>query len=196
MPNLRRRRAPLAGILTAAVLLAGSAAFAPSRGRAAPADAFCSVRPPIKFSAQRTRGIVLDATAVVRVRAIGAAPAPPGARASGYYMAFQVLEVLKGTPASDTLVFMGVPDDRDSFRPEDEDEVPYLSYHRWSAGDCITALYRPGAEYLLLLGRRVNGEPLHPYWQILAPTNEQIRGPDDPWVRWVRTVLESRRTDG
>ena len=28
-----------------------------------------------------------------------------------------------------------------------------------------------------------------PYWQSLAPTNEQVRGPDDPWVAWVRKEL-------
>lgn len=32
-------------------------------------------------------------------------------------------EVLKGTLAADTLVFMGGLDDRDSFRAEDEDEA-------------------------------------------------------------------------
>jgi hypothetical protein len=45
--------------------------------------------------------------------------------------------------------------------------------------------YRRGAEYLLLLTREQAGE-LTPYWSPLAPTNEQVSGPDDPWIQWVK----------
>ena len=30
---------------------------------------------------------------------------------------------------------------------------------------------------------------LTPYWAALAATNEQVRGHDDPWLRWVRTAV-------
>jgi hypothetical protein len=56
-------------------------------------------------------------------------------------------------------------------------------------GNCFATEYRPGAEYLLLLSRS-DRAGLTPYWAPLAPLNEQIRGPDDPWVAWVREQLE------
>lgn len=176
-----------------AALCIGAGFAAPGSGVAAPVARFCSVHPPIEFSAGRTRDIVLAAEVVVRAAAIGSAPAPPGGRRGGSYVSFAVREVLEGTPPADTLVFMGGLDDRDSFRPEDEDDVPYQSFYRWyGGGDCIAGTYRPGAEYLLLLGRRGGEEDLDPYWAILAPTTEQVRGPDDPWVRWVRKTLGAR----
>lgn len=129
---------------------------------------------------------------MVRATAIGRATPPPGSnRPDGNYVSFAVQEVLKGTPPSDTLVFMGGLVDHDSFRePGDDDSVPYLTFYRmYGGGDCIAGTYRPGAEYLLLLGRRENVRELDPYWQFLAPTSEQVRGPDDPWVVWVRQTL-------
>jgi hypothetical protein len=127
---------------------------------------------------------------VVRATAIGPAPAPSAELAHVRFFSFAVVEVLKGTPPGDTLVFMGAADNRDSFREGEDAAVPYLSYHRWYAGDCIASMYRPGAEYLLLLRHwGARGENFDPYWQMLAPTNEQIRGADDPWVAWVRTTL-------
>ena len=159
-----------------------------------PADAageagFCSIHPPIEFSAKRTRAIVLEARAIVRATAIGVVPPSPGSKRPDLtYMAFDVREVLTGN-VPDTLRFIGYPDDQDSFS---EEAVPYLTYFRWrGGGDCIATSYRPGAEYLLLLGDSRFG--LDPYWAFLAPTNEQIRGPDDPWVAWVRQVLASPR---
>ena len=179
-------------VLAAAVLLAAGG-FAPPGGVAAARDigAFCSIHPPPELSPRRTRDIVLRAEVVVRATANGRAPAPPGSpRPDGHYVSFAVREVIKGTPPADTLVFMGGLDDRDSFREPGEDAVPYEMFHRWyGGGDCIAGTYRPGAEYLLLLGRRGGERELDPYWAVLAPTNEQIRGPDDPWVRWVRKTL-------
>jgi hypothetical protein len=187
----RIRRIPKTVLAAAVVLIAGG--FAPRDGGAA-ADAggaFCSVHPSAEFSAWRTRRTVRTAEVVVRARAIGRVPAPPGhPRPDGHFMSFAVLEVLAGTPPSDTLVFMGAEDDRDSFREPGEDRVPYLMFHRWrGGGDCIAASYRPGAEYLLLLGRRGDEPELDPYWAMLSPTSEQIRGPRDPWVTWVRKTL-------
>lgn len=193
MHDSRRRSLSIAGqmvVAVAAIAIAG--AFVPAGPAPAPAAAFCSIRPPIKFSAQRTRGIVRSAEVVVRATAIGHAPPPPrSSRPDGDYVSFAVREVLAGTPGSDTLVFMGALVDRDSFREPGEDGVPYLTFHRvYGGGDCIAGTYRPGAEYLLLLGRRANVRELDPYWQILAPTSEQVRGPDDPWVVWVRQTLD------
>jgi hypothetical protein len=34
---------------------------------------------------------------------------------------------------------------------------------------------------------------LTPYWAPLLPTNEQLHGPDDPWLAWVRTRVAADR---
>lgn len=193
MVRVRSRRIrPVPRAVFAAVVLLAAGGFAPIGGRPAMASrAFCSIHPAPEFSARRTRGLVQAAEVVVRATAIGRVPAPPGhPRTGGHFMSFAVIEVLEGTPPSDTLVFMGGEDDRDSFREPGDDRVPYVAFHRWyGGGDCIAGTYRPGAEYLLLLGRRGDGPELDPYWAMLAPTSEQIRGPRDPWVTWVRKAL-------
>ncbi|HEX8693848.1 MAG TPA: hypothetical protein VF746_15610 [Longimicrobium sp.] len=169
------------------VLLSLVAALTASPDARAP-GAMCSVDPPIEFSVARTRRIVNDAEVVVRAVAVGSAT--PGRRLKAWdydTLAFEVREVLKGENVSDTIYFGGVVTEHDDFQ---EGPVPYLSHRTLhAAGDCINAYYRIGAEYLLLLGRvpgnrRLRG--LTPYWTLLAPTNEQLRGPDDPWLLWVR----------
>lgn len=163
----------------------------PTSPNARSSGAMCSVRPPIEFSVARTQRIVNDAEVVVRAVAVGSAT--PGRKLKAWdsdTLAFEVREVLKGENVSDTIYFHGVVIEHDDFQ---EGPVPYLSHRTlYAAGACINAFYRIGAEYLLLLGRvprnpRLQG--LTPYWTILAPTNEQLRGPDDPWLLWVREQI-------
>jgi hypothetical protein len=146
---------------------------------------FCSIHPPIEFTIDRTRTIVHDATLIVHARALGYTDAPVDSpRPNWTYVAFEVREVLSGNPPADTLVFFGRLVEHDSFP---EDEVPYFTQHR-GGGDCIASTYRAGGEYLLLL-RESRISSLDPYWAFLAPTNEQVRGSDDPWIQWVRDAL-------
>jgi hypothetical protein len=49
---------------------------------------------------------------------------------------------------------------------------------------CNSDFYKPGAEYLLILFRTSSGA--YSARSALAPLNEQLHGPDDPWLRWVR----------
>lgn len=147
-----------------------------------------------RFSARRTRSIVRAAEVVVRARAVGSVAAPASARDPDHpYVAFVVLESMRGAALGDTLRFYGVLDTRDSFREPGEDRVPYLSYYRWrGGGNCSGMSYRPGGEYLLLVRRSERGE-MDPYWTPLAPTSDQVRGRDDPWTVWVRREIVSRR---
>lgn len=105
---------------------------------------------------------------------------------------FQVLEVLKGSPRY-RLELEGRLSDQDDFN--DEPDVP----RRWirpegRRGSCFAMSYRQGGTFLLLMRRG------SPYWSALTPTNEQVTGPGDPWVAWVRKTLktggtsQSRRT--
>ena len=58
---------------------------------------------------------------------------------------------------------------------------------RPAGGSCYAREYQPAGEYLFLFTR--SGEHLTPCWRPLGPTNEQIRGDDDPWLTWVREHL-------
>lgn len=117
--------------------------------------------------------VIVRATAVREV-------SHPGAQMSS--MVFRVVEVLKGEQVPDSLEFAGYVHDADDFNAG---PVPY-AYRRNGnvGGSCFAYSYKIGAEYLLFLGRFQWG--LTPYHSIFSPTNEQLRGPDDPWLRWVR----------
>ena len=67
--------------------------------------------------------------------------------------------------------------------------VPYGHVRPSGGAGCFAYQYRLGAEYLFLLNRVERIDGLTPYWIALGPTNEQINGADDPWVRWVREQL-------
>jgi hypothetical protein len=140
------------------------------------------------FSIARTQDVVAAAEAVVRATVIGEARLP--GVAGGHAQAVVVLfvdEVLRGADVPDTLRFRGSILDADAVSPELVDEVPHLSHIRRWGGDCMAMTYKQGGEYLLLLRNRGGG--LDPYWVLLAPTNNQIGGPDDRWLQWVRTEI-------
>lgn len=99
---------------------------------------------------------------------------------------FQTVETLRGPVDETELVLPGRIVDQDDFN---QGEVPYqIIRHAGQRGDCYAREYRVGAEYLFLLMDR-DGE-LTPHWAPLAPTNEQLRGDDDPWADWVRGRIE------
>jgi hypothetical protein len=130
--------------------------------------------------------LVADAAIIVRARAIAidsasasaSSRAPAGAR-------FERIELLK---AADSLppvftVSPGALVDLDEFNTH---SVPYPVVRRSGlAGTCFATTYRRGAEYLLFMNRSADGS-VTPYWAPLMPTNEQLRGPMDPWLLWVR----------
>jgi hypothetical protein len=108
-----------------------------------------------------------------------------GARA----IEFEVLENLtpqSGTPTTSTLYVGGSLTSQDDFN---RDTVPYR-YVRSAGqrGSCFASEYRRGGEFLLLLRATPSGY-YTPYWALLSPLNEQVRGNDDPWVKWVRAQL-------
>jgi len=106
-----------------------------------------------------------------------------------WLITFEVLERLRGADSLTFVVFEGELATRDDFNTG---SVPYVSVRSsGQRGSCFAMDYRFGAEYLLLL--RVEEGVLSPYWWPLAPLNEQVRGPDDPWVVWVRNRMGARR---
>ena len=98
---------------------------------------------------------------------------------------FTVLRTVKGSTSLTEMVFNGRLEDRDDFN---DHQVPYSFVRRGGrGGNCFALGYRKGAEYLLLLNRPANQPEgtWTPYWATLTPTNEQVRGNTDPWLRWV-----------
>lgn len=98
---------------------------------------------------------------------------------------FRPTEVLRGPFPTSEFTYRGIVADEDDFNTL---PVPYrVVRSSGQRGDCYAKDYRQGGEYLFLLKRR--DDALTPHWFPLGPTNEQIRGDDDPWLEWVREQL-------
>jgi|SRR5688572_4864424 len=130
-----------------------------------------------------------SADVIVRVEASRMGPLQRPDPLLGYFdteIRFNVLEVLKGPSQTKEVVVAGEFVEKDDFNLL---EVPYRMVRPLGQrGDCFATQYKRGAQYLLILRR--HGEVLTPYWRSLAPLNEQVRGEDDKWVRWVRNEIK------
>lgn len=149
------------------------------------------------------RSLIPDAQLVVRARALRYGEGqhylvPPDATGLGEARAieFEVLEVLRpdvGREPPRRLYIGGHLTDSDDFNPG---PVPYVHVRReGQRGSCSASAYRTGGEFLLLLRRTKSGY-YTPYWAILAPVNEQVRGADDPWVHWISHQLSAAPVPG
>jgi hypothetical protein len=128
--------------------------------------------------------LVRRADVIVRARAIDTVTEPAMSPLDHPVttVRFLVLEQVKGDERLFNLSVRGSliadPDFNDG-------PVPYgLVRSHGRGGSCFAKTYQRGGEYLMIL-ERTQGE-LTPYWLALSPTNEQIRGADDPWAVWVR----------
>jgi hypothetical protein len=101
---------------------------------------------------------------------------------------FKILEVLKGNDVPATLIIKGSLSKRDDYN---ERPVPYWHVRPSGSAPCYAYGYKENAEFLLLL-KEQDGK-LTPYWYPLAPTNEQLRSGNDPWLVWVRNFLELQK---
>lgn len=147
----------------------------------------CSRLSPIRL------GEVFLTDVIIRVTALGYETPPPAQRRPDLWLPestvrFRVEEVLWGPGFPAELVVNGVVEDRDDFN---DVPLPYRFVRRGGrSGNCYAFGYRPGAQYLLFLRRYTeHGPALTPYYSPLGPVNEQVRGPDDPWLDWVRAYL-------
>ena len=95
---------------------------------------------------------------------------------------FSVVEVLRGKHVPRHLVLSGRLADYDDLNAR---AVPYSSVRPGGmGGGCFAYNYRARAAHLLLM-TTVRGQ-LTDKWYPLAPTNEQLRYREDPWLQWVR----------
>ena len=139
--------------------------------------------------------LVREASVIVRARALDSVWASQVSAVdtvawqwAGGKVQFRVLEVLKGDSVSGELQIYGHLTRRDEFNPH---RVPPYRAGRPSVlrGACFTYEYKQGGEYLLVLAA-ARGD-LTPYWAPIAPVNEQLRGPHDHWLTWVRAALRT-----
>ena len=91
---------------------------------------------------------------------------------------FILLSVIKSTAPKQPLQFAGVLVQKD----DRNDQVAPYDFVRPAGrrGACFATEYRTGAEYLMLIKGGT------PYWAYLSPTNEQVFGPSDAWLKWVK----------
>jgi hypothetical protein len=134
--------------------------------------------------------LVADADAIVRVRAVATAAGPASLRTGPYsqpspgpvpMVAFEILEIVHGATPARPLRVVGVAVGADDWN----DQVPPYDFVRPAGrkGRCHATEYRLGAQYLMFFRRG------SVYWSPLAPTNEQVRGANDPWVAWVKRAV-------
>lgn len=139
--------------------------------------------PGYKYRVDRIREFVDSASVIVRARALAASTGDTHVR-------FEILENIRGPDSLSHVALRGVLVARNDFN---SGTVPYqMVRSAGQRGDCDAQEYRAGADYLLILQER-GGEGLSPHWKPLAPFNEQLHGPDDPWLIWVREVVRRPR---
>ena len=95
-----------------------------------------------------------------------------------------VLEVVKGGFKGSTVVVEG---ETARYEGRNDSPVPYDFVRPGGrSGDCFADDYKPGGQFLLFL----RDGSVH--WSPLAATNEEVSGPTDPWVTWVKQRLKNK----
>src|SRR5258708_776139 len=167
-PRLRRCIAfTTAGVAAAA---RGLLAHTPARGRS---EAEVCLAGP-------NDGLVRRAEAIVLARAVRFSPSPEHPEFGK--LTFEVEQVLSGEFRDATLTLDANLDESAGRTPEDDFSAP-----RPSAAACIAEDYRLRGRYLLFL-RQYSRR-----WDLSGPgfsrVNEEVNGPDSPWVQAVRLYL-------
>ena len=99
---------------------------------------------------------------------------------SGRRLEFKVIATLKGERKSS----LRVPGALISKQDPNDHPAPYTFVRPGGrGGNCFAVTYNRNQQYLLFFK---NGSP---YWSPLAPTNEQVSGPADAWLIWVKRQL-------
>ena len=104
---------------------------------------------------------------------------------------FKIEERIWGVAAPKTILLNGYLTDQDDFN---EVPLPYRFVRPTGrAGMCQTNYYKKGAQYLLFVKRSdflvQTTTGFTTQISALGPTNEQLRGAKDPWVKWVKAYL-------
>jgi hypothetical protein len=131
--------------------------------------------------------IVEQAEVIVRVEATSFEPQGHWSKDIRYGLIhFKVKEVLKGELKKDTVALEGTIDIYDG--PNDRPPPYDLVRPGGRRGSCHAEDYKLGTEFLLFLKSSTV------YWAPLSATNEEVSGPNDPWVWWVKGYLAGKTT--
>jgi hypothetical protein len=134
-------------------------------------------------------GELFNADLIVRATAVRYIVSPdPDVRTTGVpasTVEFKTEEKIWGVDVPDTIVLNGYLTDRDDFN---DVPLPYRFVRPGGrAGSCFANSYKEGAQFLLFLKRSGSGYTTN--ISALGPTNEQLQGREDPWLKWVKAYL-------
>jgi hypothetical protein len=125
--------------------------------------------------------ILRESEAIVRAQVVAA---EPGRGADAGRVTLRVQEVVKGEHPGLWVTVAGRLAD---YRAPSGRTPPYAEIdcvgRTPGCASCFARSYAMGRQYLLLLKGGT------PYWAPLSPTNEEVSGPGDPWITWVRRKL-------
>ena len=139
--------------------------------------------------------MVAQANLIVRATAVEYAqlPSKPTIRTTGEpdsQVRFRVDSLVKGRKTPTELQLPGYLADADDYN---ENPIPYHFVRRGGrAGSCFANTYKTGGEYLLVLKLHAGVYTVN--WYALGPTNEQLHGPNDPWLAWVQQQIKEATT--
>jgi len=105
----------------------------------------------------------------------------------GGRVAFRAIEVLKGVAPAERFELAG---QTESYRGPNENPPPFNFVRPGGlGGNCFADDYKQGGSFLLFFRKGVVA------WAPLSATNEEVSGPADPWVWWVKGFLAAHTTD-
>jgi hypothetical protein len=145
--------------------------------------------------------MVAGAELILRASAVDYAVQPIGTgRTTGVSdsrIRFRVESVLKGTYGSQDLLLPGYLSNKDDWNDQPS---PYSMVRtNGRSGSCFANTYRQGAQFLLVLKRTGGVATVFSSdteytvnWYALGPVNEQLRSPEDPWLKWVSEQVNAR----
>ncbi len=148
--------------------------------------ALCLPRYSVPCSVERVLTaveLVDRADAIVRVKALRF----ESRDRYGGVVVFAVQEALKGGVEDSVVTLRGSVD---RYFGANDAKPPYEFVRPGGRrGSCFAEDYRIGAEYLVFLKGGTA------YWAPLAAVNEEVSGPDDPWVWWVKGCAARRSSE-
>jgi|SRR5687768_9372385 len=149
----------------------------------------CSRYAPFSFDELFVADAIVRATAEKYVK-----EPDPSKRTTGPAEAeveFKIEEILRGKNLPKTIILSGYLSGRNDYN---DMPVPYtLVRKNGRSGSCFANTYRRGGQFLLFLRKTENGYT--PNISPLGPSNEQLRGSEDPWLWWARVEISNRDTD-
>lgn len=100
----------------------------------------------------------------------------------GPQVTFELLRTLKGSPPAARFTLLGSL----KYLGPNKERAPYkLARPGAQTGMCFAYDYKLGGTFLLLLKRG------SPYWSAVRPTNEEISGQQDRWLKWVEARIKT-----